>query len=324
VTGERERPPRLAADVAIAADGARLLYSAGAIRVWLCGSLAHGRHWDETSDLDYVTLGLSDARCRELTRALVDHYERSVDVIRYEDAPSFLRVQINQAMIPVDRSGRTVGVIRGLLDPPATTLTSRPLPRNLHRRREVAVLDVLERAGATDVIDVGCGSGRLVGEIATRGGRATGLEPDATAIAGARDHLSRTLTPEQRERVTLHHRSSDALGSVWDGQDAVSAVEVVEHLEPGQLHRFAALLFETVRPATVVLTTPNADFNAVLPGRGLRDADHRFEWGRDELRSWARDWARAGRYSVVIVGVGEPHPEFGAPSQLCHFARAAS
>ena len=80
------------------------------------------------------------------------------------------------------------------------------------------------------------------------------------------------------------------------GFDAAAVVEVIEHLDPPRLAAFARVLFECARPRTVVLTTPNAEYNVRfenLPAGTLRHKDHRFEWTRAEFQTWATASARA-------------------------------
>jgi len=60
---------------------------------------------------------------------------------------------------------------------------------------------------------------------------------------------------------------------------------VVEHLDPSPLRRLGGALLAGLRPALLLVTTPNREYNALLlalgcallPGR-LRNSDHRFEW----------------------------------------------
>ena len=52
---------------------------------------------------------------------------------------------------------------------------------------------------------------------------------------------------------------------------------------------FERVLFEFARPGTVVLTTPNREFNVTwetLPAGKFRHPDHRFEWTRREFQDW--------------------------------------
>ncbi|WP_395728661.1 methyltransferase domain-containing protein [Nakamurella sp.] len=320
-------PPRTAADLGPATEAAQLLYRAGARRVWICGSLAHGQHWDAASDLDFATTGLPAGQRVALTGVLSERTGRAVDVIDLDDAPPFLRVQIMQAMIPIDRFGRTAPATRGLLNPPVTTLTHRPLPRGLHARRHAAVLEVLRDRGSRDVLDLGCGTGEFVAALAAASddaSRVAGLDPDRTAVAAARERVATELPGGQRQRVRIGVGGVDDLERRWRGHDALVAIEVIEHLDPPVLRRLDEILFRRLRPATIVVTTPNADFNALLPGRGLRHPDHRFEWTRPQFAAWARARAESGGYRVRITGVGESHPECGAPSQLVAFTRGSA
>ena len=109
------------------------------------------------------------------------------------------------------------------------------------------------------------------------------------------------------------------------GFDAAAVVEVVEHLDPPRLAAFERVLFEFAQPATVVLTTPNREYNAAwesLPAGEFRHADHRFEWTRAEFQTWATGIAERFGYVVRFVGVGEDHPEFGSPTQMGVFTKS--
>jgi SAM-dependent methyltransferase len=337
MTELRAVPPAMADELALAGEGARLLYAAGARQVWICGSLAHGQHWDAASDLDFVTTGISTTLRPRLTQLLIERCGRHVDVIALEDAPSYLRAQIMQAMMPVDRFGRTAEVTCGLLKPPTLPQTQRPLPRGLHRQRHDVVVEALARAGSRAVLDVGCGRGELLSAIVTGldGRRAariaagdsdvavvvTGIDPDPNAVLAAREHLAATLTRQQQQRVSVSRAGVAELEQNWSGQDALVAVEVLEHLDPPDLQQLGQLTFTRLRPAVALFTTPNAEFNAALPGRGFRHPDHRFEWDRDQLAGWAAHWSQVGDYEFTISGVGEPHPEHGSPSHLIRFVR---
>ena len=86
-----------------------------------------------------------------------------------------------------------------------------------------------------------------------------------------------------------------------EGFDAAAVVEVVEHLDPPRLSAFERVLFEFARPRTVVLTTPNREYNVTwetLPAGQFRHPDHRFEWTRQEFQ----DWATGGRRTVRLCG----------------------
>ena len=61
----------------------------------------------------------------------------------------------------------------------------------------------------------------------------------------------------------------------------------IEHLESDVLEKVPESVFGAVHPKTVVMSTPNADFNILFSDlRGFRHHDHKFEWTRKQFQSW--------------------------------------
>jgi hypothetical protein len=109
-----------------------------------------------------------------------------------------------------------------------------------------------------------------------------------------------------------------------EGFDAAAVVEVVEHLDPPRLSAFEHVLFEWARPSTVVVTTPNREYNVTWENVGverLRHPDHRFEWTRSEFQAWAGALADRFGYAVRFVPVGPEALEIGPPTQMAIFHR---
>jgi len=109
------------------------------------------------------------------------------------------------------------------------------------------------------------------------------------------------------------------------GFDAAALVEVIEHLDEDRLQAFVRVIFEYARPGTVVLSTPNVEYNALfenMAAGALRHDDHRFEWTRKQFEDWAALICRSHNYEVEFFAVGEVHEEAGAPSQMGVFRRA--
>jgi len=79
-------------------------------------------------------------------------------------------------------------------------------------------------------------------------------------VASQRLRLDR-MPPKQRERLTLVHGSLMYRDKRLSGYDAATVVEVIEHLDAPRLAAFERVLFEAARPATVIVTTPNAEYN---------------------------------------------------------------
>lgn len=78
------------------------------------------------------------------------------------------------------------------------------------------------------------------------------------------------------------------------------------------------MVFAYAQPKTVIITTPNAEYNALfdMEAGSLRHSDHRFEWTRREFETWAREVAERHQYQVTFLPIGEAHETVGAPSQM--------
>jgi 3' terminal RNA ribose 2'-O-methyltransferase Hen1 len=197
----------------------------------------------------------------------------------------------------------------------------------LKDQRIGAVLAVLRQSGARRVVDLGCGEGvllqALVKEPAFQHLLGIDVSHRALAIAADRLHLDR-LPPKQRERIGLLHGSLVYRDRRLEGYDAATVIEVVEHLDVPRLAAFERALFEFAHPRTIVLTTPNVEYNVRFPGLppgAFRHADHRFEWTRGEFRAWSDTVARRFGYDVRFLPVGPDDPDVGAPTQMAVFSR---
>jgi hypothetical protein len=108
------------------------------------------------------------------------------------------------------------------------------------------------------------------------------------------------------------------------GFDAVTLVEVIEHLDPPRLATMERVVFEFAAARLIVVTTPNAEYNAhfaTLAPERLRHRDHRFEWHRHEFQRWAERVARRFGYRFEVTDLGLADPVHGAPSQMAVFER---
>ena len=119
----------------------------------------------------------------------------------------------------------------------------------------------------------------------------------------------------------------DWLAKLSLGELRAIITEVVEHVEPERLDALARSVFGLAKPASVVVTTPNAEYNALYPALAagaFRHPDHRFEWTRAEFAAWAG--AVGGRYGyrVEFRAVGEADPLLGPPTQLALFRKEAA
>jgi len=201
---------------------------------------------------------------------------------------------------------------------------------SLNEQRRGAVLAVLRASGARTVLDLGCGEGKLLAELMQDGQfeRIVGLDVSLRALEAARKQLGLDRLPErQAERIRLLHGSLTYRDRRLEGFDAAVLAEVIEHLDPPRLSALERALLEFARPKTIIVTTPNREYNVMwdsLPPAGLRHEDHRFEWTRQEFQQWARRVADQYGYAVRFLPVGPEDEAVGPPTQMAVFERNAA
>jgi 3' terminal RNA ribose 2'-O-methyltransferase Hen1 len=201
---------------------------------------------------------------------------------------------------------------------------------SLNQQRMGSVLAALRQSGAKRILDLGCGEGRLLALLLADNSftEITGMDVSPRVLEKAADRLRLdTLSPRKRERIKLLQGSLMYRDARLAGYDAAAVVEVVEHLDPPRLAAFERVLFEHAKPSTVVMTTPNREFNAKFETMTLgsfRHKDHRFEWTRSEFHAWANRVAQQNSYDVSYLPVGAEDSVFGPPTQMAVFRRRSA
>ena len=197
----------------------------------------------------------------------------------------------------------------------------------LNTLRLEAVKNAVLKSGATSVIDLGCGEGRLTSLLLN--------EPQIRKVAACDVSVSvlekaaKRLKPDKmqtfrREKLTLMQASLTYRDKRFEGYDCACVVEVVEHIEPLRIPAFERVVFEFAAPRTVVLTTPNREYNVnyeSMRENALRHGDHRFEWTREEFRKWTEHVCGRFGYSCEISGIGDFDEKTGTPTQMGVFTK---
>lgn len=212
------------------------------------------------------------------------------------------------------------------------------VPR-LHEMRLIEAVRQLLNSGAKSVVDLGCGEGRLIQkllqhkqfekivgvdvsirslEIATRRLR---MESKQIEI-GANVNRSETDDSAPTRRLRLLHGALTYRDDRLSGFDAAALVEVIEHIDIERLPYLEKVVFDAMKYQTVIVTTPNSEFNIrfeSMAGDEMRHRDHRFEWTQAEFQIWAEAICKNFNYQVSIYPVGPEDSEVGAPSQMAVF-----
>jgi 3' terminal RNA ribose 2'-O-methyltransferase Hen1 len=203
---------------------------------------------------------------------------------------------------------------------------------SLHQQRHGVVLAVLQARGARRVADLGCGEGKLVRELLRHKGfeKIIGMDVSHRTLQIAADRLRlEQLPPMVRQRVELIHGSLIYRDSRLDGFDAAVLCEVIEHMDEPRLEAMEKVVFGAAKPALVIVTTPNSEYNVMWEGLAagsVRHKDHRFEWTREQFGAWAAGVCARFGYTCEIRGIGEAGVtpdgrDVGWPTQMGVFAR---
>ncbi|GGT97658.1 3' terminal RNA ribose 2'-O-methyltransferase Hen1 [Streptomyces lateritius] len=208
-----------------------------------------------------------------------------------------------------------------------TDTEEKPVP--LAEQRRAGILAALRAADATRVLDLGCGQGQLLQELLkdVRFTDIVGVDVSVRAltVAGRRLRLER-LGERQAGRITLIQGSLAYTDKRLTGYDAAVLSEVVEHVDLPRLPALEYAVFGSARPRTVLVTTPNVEYNVrweSLPAGHVRHGDHRFEWTRQEFRTWAARVAGQYGYGVEFTPIGPDDPEVGPPTQMAVFTQTS-
>ncbi len=197
---------------------------------------------------------------------------------------------------------------------------------SLRDQRLGSVRAVLKASGARRVLDLGCGHGALLERLVRDGyDEVVGVDVSIRALEQAARRLKLDRLPDaRRDRIKLWQSPLTYRDRRLSGYDAAVLVEVVEHLDPPRLAAAERNIFDSARPSTVVVTTPNREYNVrweTLPAGRLRHPDHRFEWTREEFAAWSERVGSRHGYRVRHLPIGPQDLEVGPPTQMAVFER---
>ena len=252
---------------------------------------------------------------------LAAHPERELIVSRYlKRRGSLIRTALAQ-LVPEEPEPEEA------LDPAVQAVAEEKIekPIRLHAQRLDRITQIIVEGRAKRVLDLGCGDGKLIRRLLDEKSveEIVGIEVSSQELARAIEKFE-DLPRLRREKLQLLQGSLIYRDTRLRGFDAAALSEVIEHLDTDRLPHLERALFGDARPRIVVISTPNREHNVLFEGLkpgGFRHADHRFEWTRAEFAAWAERVASEHGYSARIEGIGEEHPEHGAPSQIGVFSR---
>lgn len=198
---------------------------------------------------------------------------------------------------------------------------------SLNESRMKTVLDTIRSVSPTSVIDFGCGEGKLLKALLKihRLQKITGVDVSPKALELAEKRLKLERLPEKmQQKVQLIQGALQYQDTRFSGHDVATCIEVIEHLEEDRLEAMEQVLFQYANPQTVIITTPNVEYNQKfenLKKGKFRHADHRFEWDRASFQNWGPSLAQTYGWHVTFSGIGNEDPNWGCPTQMAVFQK---
>jgi 3' terminal RNA ribose 2'-O-methyltransferase Hen1 len=251
---------------------------------------------------------------------LNSHPERELITSRYlARAPKLARAAVARLASLDDSAPETAESRRSVREDEL----ERPL--RLQDRRIAAVVEALRGSGAASIADVGCGEGDLLLALVREPqvNRIIGTDVSVRELERAKSRLDRTnMLTSKRDSIELFQSSALYADRRLQNLDAITLLEVIEHIDEPRLDALERAIFGFARPRVVVVSTPNSEYNARFPNleQGeYRHPDHRFEWTRTQFESWCTSVKERFGYQPRLGAIGDNDSAVGSPTQMAVF-----
>ncbi|KAK1277087.1 Small RNA 2'-O-methyltransferase [Acorus gramineus] len=225
---------------------------------------------------------------------------------------------------------------------------------SLSKQRVEYALRHIRESCAKTLVDFGCGSGSLLESLLehkTTLQKIVGVDLSKKGLSRAAKMVHSKLSMNSNHGIENASLKSAELyyGSITDFDprlyafDIGTCLEVIEHMEEDQAHMFGDVVLGYFCPHTLIVSTPNYEYNPILQKTSLpdkdddmdeksqtsqcrfRNHDHKFEWTREQFEHWASNLAVTHNYGVEFGGVGGSEGvEPGFASQIAIFRRDAT
>jgi 3' terminal RNA ribose 2'-O-methyltransferase Hen1 len=174
------------------------------------------------------------------------------------------------------------------------------------------------------IVDLGAGEGRLSVQLGFVEGvqEILSIEPSNRSRIKAIDRFEQVIKTDGYVKPQSLPGSLFYYDSRLQNKDIIILCEVIEHIEEERLPNIFDTIFNDYRPKTLIVTTPNQEYNVLYEmEEEMRHDDHRFEWTRAQFAQNVETWTEKYPYQVSIQGIGEEHEAYGHPTQMAIFRR---
>ncbi|MCO5572755.1 hypothetical protein L7F22_026514 [Adiantum nelumboides] len=159
-----------------------------------------------------------------------------------------------------------------VLEPPEDRMESALFSPPLSKQRNEFAVSEIKKLHAKSLVDFGCGSGSLLDAVVDS---STDLECIAgvdislkSLLRAAKSLTTKLLLKDhnfkQLKEVVLYEGSLAEPDISLCGFDVATCIEVVEHMDPEPLSKAGDIILGKYAPQTLILSTPNIEYNVLL------------------------------------------------------------
>lgn len=163
------------------------------------------------------------------------------------------------------------------LEPPEERMESALFSPPLSKQRNEFAIHKIKEVNAKSLVDLGCGSGSLLDAVvdhSTDLEHIAGVDISLKSLLRAAKSLNTKLGLHETENngsfsnklkgVVLYEGSLAEPDPRLCGFDVATCIEVVEHMDPEPLSKAGEIILGTYTPQTLILSTPNIEYNVIL------------------------------------------------------------
>eukprot|EP00897_Mesotaenium_endlicherianum_P010859 jgi/Mesen1/9801/ME000007S09859 len=177
--------------------------------------------------------------------------------------------------------------LASLWEPPEERMEVALFSPPLAKQRAEFAMQLIRGCGATSVIDLGCGAGALLTQLASCGyvQRVAGVDTSAEDLQRAAKAMQSLLgkgclaeggsggtksaepavpAPAAQVRVQLYQGSIAEPADNFKGFDVATCLEVIEHLDEEPLAKVGDAILGGLRPKVCLVSTPNIEYNSII------------------------------------------------------------
>ena len=218
------------------------------------------------------------------------------NVLKKIDAPFYLRYVFKKTMLNGKKFNKYVDIIN--TENFKFTIGDTATQRRIFIEKELSNHNV--------IVDLGCGTGALTKTLNRKSDIYIGIDTD-------KEVRKRFSSKFPTETILDSLKTFYSETTVYDPSLAIVCCEVIEHMPWDESISFMKEIRDNINFETLIITTPNSDFNTMYLIEGFRHHDHHWEESIDKVGNIVKQIFND--YNISYKGVGDWVKDIEHPTQ---------